>query len=156
MRAAIAAACLFCAGAQAADREFSDVVRAVGDELHARPTRIPFFGLVNLVTAAAHPAGAKHIDLAVFENVRYLHGYHRNAAESIRNAVGAAWDPFVQVRSDNETVMVYMREAGRDWKLLVIAMERTEATVVELLLDANELARWVQDPEHHAKHWSGD
>ena len=149
----VAVACLWCgAAAQAADREFSDVVRAIGDEYNARPTRIPFFGMVNLFTAAAHPAGAKHIDLAVFED---LHGYNRETADNIRRAVGAAWTPFIQVRSDrdHETVFVYMRQTGHDWKLLVVAMEHAEATVVQLLLDADGLARWLSDPEHCARHW---
>ncbi len=152
--AIVAMAALLCgATAQAADREFSDVVRAIGDEFHARPTRIPFFGMVNLFTAAAHPAGAKHIDLAVFEN---LHSYDRGTADNVRRAVGASWTPFIQVRSgrDRETVLVYMRQTGHDWKLLVVAMERAEATVVELLLDADGLARWISDPEHCARNWN--
>lgn len=152
--AVLAMAGLLCGAAtQAADREFSEVVRVIGDEYHARPTRIPFFGMVNLFTAAAHPAGAKHIDLAVFEN---LHGYDRETADNIRRAVGASWTPFIQVRSDRdqETVFVYMRQSGHDWKLLVVAMERAEATVVQLLLDADGLARWLSDPEHCARHWN--
>lgn len=47
-----------------------------------------------------------------------------------------------------------MRQAGRDWKFLVVAMEREEATVVQLLLDADGLARWLTDPEHCARHWN--
>jgi hypothetical protein len=35
---------LSCALLQGAEREFSDIVRAVSDELHARPLSIPFFG----------------------------------------------------------------------------------------------------------------
>jgi hypothetical protein len=128
-------------------------VRAIGDEYHARPTRIPLFGMVNAFAAVVHPAGAKHIELAVFEN---LDGYHSALPDAIRRAVGSSWTPFIQVRSnrDRETVYVYMRQAGRDWKLLLVSMERAEATVVELLLDANGLARWVADPEHHARHWN--
>jgi hypothetical protein len=137
----------------AADREFSDVVRAIGDECHARPTHIPLFGMVNAFTAVVHPAGAKHIDLAVFEN---LDPEDRPRAGTIQRAVGASWTPFIQVRSggDHETVYVYMRQVGRDWKLLLVSMERAEATVVQLLLDADGLARWISDPEHCARHWN--
>lgn len=152
----LAAACVLCAATGfAADREFSDVVRAIGDRCHARPTRIPLFGLVNVVTAVVHPAGAKHIDLAVFENVR---PYDRDLPVAIRQAVGASWTPFVHVRADRdrETVFVYLRQAGHDWKLLVVAMERAEATVVQIELDIEGLARWMADPEHCARHWSGE
>jgi hypothetical protein len=136
----------------AADREFSDVVRAIGDECHARPTHIPLFGIVNAFTAVVHPAGAKHIDLAVFEN---LDPEDRPRAGTIQQAVGSSWTPFIQVRGrDRETVYVYMRQVGRDWKLLLVSMERAEATVVQLLLDADGLARWISDPEHCARHWN--
>ncbi len=147
-------ACVLCGTlGQAADREFSDVVRAIGDECHARPTRIPLFGMVNAFTAVVHPAGTKHIDLAVFEN---LQPYSRTLPDTIRQAVGSSWTPFLQIRSngDRETVYVYMRQVGRDWKLLLVSMERAEATVVQLLLDADGLARWIANPEHYARHWN--
>jgi len=155
------AACLLSAlSAQAADREFAEVVRTISDEFHTRPTSIPMFGLVNLVTAAVHPAGTRHIDLAVFEHLSTHDREGRNLPESILNAVGRSWKPFVQVRSRKngyeETVLVYMRQDGKDWKLLVTAVERDEATVVQLLLNADALARWMASPEHYARHWNGD
>jgi hypothetical protein len=148
------------ASAQAADREFTDVVHVISDEFHTRPTSIPMFGLVNLVTAAVHPAGTRHIDLAVFEHLSDRDREGRNLPESILSAVGRSWKPFVQVRSrktgHDENVFVYMRQAGKEWKLLVIAVEHDEATVVQLLLDADALARWMASPEHYARHWNGD
>lgn len=155
-----AAACFLSVSAQAADREFTDVVRVISDEFHTRPMSIPMFGLVNIVTAAVHPAGTRHIDLAVFEHLSSHDREGRNLSASILNAVGRSWRPFVQVRSrrngNDETVFVYMRQEGRDWKLLVTAVERDEATVVQLLLNADALARWMSSPEHCARHWNGD
>jgi len=108
---------------------------------------------VNAFAAVVHPAGAKHVDLAVFEN---LNPEDRPRAGTIQRAVGGSWTPFVHVRSnrDRETVYVYMRQSGRDWKLLLVSLERNEATVVQLLLDADGLARWMADPEHSAHHWN--
>ena len=102
---------LSCAVVQGAERGFDDIVRAISDQLHARPMHIPFFGLVNLATFAVHPAGVKHIDLAVFENLDVDEHTARGIGEAMRNAEGG-WKPFVQVRSwkhgDQETVIVYM------------------------------------------------
>jgi hypothetical protein len=154
-RAASIAAGLFLAAAlcHAADREFSDVVRAISSECHAQPTRIPLFGMVNVFTAVVHPAGAKHIDLAIFEN---LDPEDRPRAGTVQRAVGSSWTPFIHVRSNQsgETVYVYMRQVGRDWKLLLVATEHAQATVVQLLLDVDGLARWMADPEHCARNWS--
>ena len=146
--------------AHAADREFTEVVHVISDEFHTRPMSIPMFGLVNLVTAAVHPAGTRHIDLAIFEHLNSHDRQGRNLPEAILNAVGRSWTPFVQVRSHKngheETVLVYMRQEGKDWKLLVTAIERDEATVVQLLLNPEGLARWMASPENCARHWNGN
>jgi hypothetical protein len=157
----IIAACVMGACAvQAADREFTEVVRAISDEFHTRPTSIPFFGLVNVFTAAVRPAGTRHIDLAVFEHLGSHGREGRNLTQSILTAVGRSWRPFVEVRSRRngyeETVLVYMRQEGKDWKLLITAVERDEATVVQLLLNPDALARWMESPERSARHWNGD
>jgi hypothetical protein len=161
MKTALVAVCLLtAASARAADREFSEVVRVISDEFHTRPTSIPLFGLVNVFTAAVRPAGTRHIDLAVFEHLSDHDRQGRNLTEALLNAVGRSWKPFVQVRSRRngreETVLVYMRQQGNEWKLLVTAVERDEATVVQLLLNADALARWMASPEHCARHWNGD
>jgi hypothetical protein len=161
MRTALVAVCLLtAASARAADREFSEVVRVISDEFHTRPTSIPLFGLVNVFTAAVRPAGTRHIDLAVFEHLSDHDRQGRNLTEAILNAVGRSWKPFVQVRSrrngHEETVLVYMRQQGNEWKLLVTAVERDEATVVQLLLNADALARWMASPERCARHWNGE
>jgi hypothetical protein len=146
--------------ANAADREFTDVVRVISDEFHTKPMSIPMFGLVNIFTAAVHPAGTRHIDLAVFEHLDRHDRSGRDLCESILNAVGRTWKPFVQVRSHRggheENVFVYMRQQGKEWKLLVTSIERDEATVVQLLLNPDALARWIADPEHSARHWNND
>jgi hypothetical protein len=38
----------------------------------------------------------------------------------------------------------------------VTAVERDEATVVQLLLNADALARWMASPERCARHWNGE
>jgi hypothetical protein len=141
---------------RAADREFTDVVRVISDEFHTRPTSIPFFGLVNIFTETLRPAGTRHIDLAIFEHLSSHDRQGRNISEAILNAVGRSWKPFVQVRSREETVFVYMRQEGHDWRLLVTSIERDEATVVQLRLNPEALAKWMNDPEHCARHWHGD
>lgn len=145
-----------CAMASATDREFKDVVAAISDQFHTRPLHIPFFGLVNVVTFVARPAGTKHIDLAVFENLESRDRDGRDLSQSIRRAVGGAWKPFIQVLSNHrgrsETVLVYMRMDGHDCKLLVTSVEPNEATVVQLRLNPEALQRWMTSPRDSVFH----
>jgi hypothetical protein len=139
--------------AWAVDREFKDVVRAISDEFHTRPMHIPLFGLVNMVTSVAHPAGVTHIRLATFENLKPRDG-GPDLSVVVRAAVGRSWTPFVQVHSRRkgreETVLVYLRSEGSDCRLLVTSIESTEATVVELKLNPEGLSRWISLPRESA------
>jgi len=156
MKAALVVAAgwmLSCAVVQGGERGFDDIVRAISDQLHTRPIHIPFFGLVNLATFAVQPAGVKHIDLAVFENLDVDEHTARGIAETMRDT-DAGWKPFVQVRSwkhgDEQTVIVYMAADRSDCKLLVMTLEPHEATVVEVRLNPEALQAWLNHPEETA------
>src|SRR5215472_115711 len=131
----IFAGLLFAATLSAADREFRDVVDSMSIRFHKRPMHIPMFGLVNFVTFVARPAGTRHIDLAVFEDIDWWDRDGRKISESIRDSVGGSWKPFVQTRSADEVVMLYLRPEGNDCRLLVVSVERHEAVVVGLQLN---------------------
>ncbi len=134
----------------AADRDFRDVVDSISSRVHARPLSIPFFGLLNMVAYVARPAGARHIDLAVWQDLDWSGENHRELGESIRAAVGGSWKPFVQVRSQREVTFVYMRPEGNDWRMLIVSVERRQATAVEVRLNADALQRWVMVPREAA------
>lgn len=156
---ALLACFIGCAAAHATDREFRDIVNAISDEFHTRPMHIPFFGLVNFVTFVARPAGTKHIDLAVFENLDTRGRDARDLTRAVRSAVGGGWKPFVQVWSHrgghDETVLVYMRTEGRNCRLLVTSIEPNEATVVQLQLNPEALQKWIVSPRESAYHKYG-
>lgn len=144
---------------RATDREFKDVVSAISDEFHTRPMHIPLFGLVNVVTFVVRPAGAKHIDLAVFEDLGSNNREGHDLAGAIQSAVGHAWKPFVKVWSNRggheELTFVYMRPAGRDCKFLITTIEPNEATVVQVKLNPDALQRWLMSPRE-ATSWHPD
>ena len=134
-----------CAVLQGAERGFDDIVHAISDRLHTRPLHIPFFGLVNFATFVAQPAGVKHLDLAVFQNLDLDDQGSRDLAQAIRMADGD-WQPFVRVHSRAETVLVYMGQERNDCKLLVVTMQVGEVTVVELKLNPEGVQVWLREP----------
>lgn len=155
----MAAAAVAAMPMRAADREFKDVVETISEEFHTNPTHIPLFGLVNVVAFVARPAGTKHIDLAVFEHLDAGDRDGRDIAQAIQRAVGHAWKPFVRTISTHgghvETVFVYVRPDGHDCKFLVASIEPDEATVVQLKLNPDALAKWLNSPQMAAarKNW---
>jgi hypothetical protein len=137
---------LSCAVLQGAERGFDDIVRAISDQLDARPVHTPFFGLVNFATFVARPAGVKHLDLAVFENLNVDEHAARDVAEAIRSA-NSNWLPSVRLHNRAETVLVYMEQYQNDCRLLVVAIETGEVTVVELKLNPEALQVWLRAPD---------
>ncbi len=138
----------------AADKQFKEVVHAISVELDTRPLHIPLMGLVNAAAFVIRPAGAKHMDVAVFENLNDDHDIS-NIPQLIRKAVGPDWKPFVQAysnRGGGETAMVYLRPDGKDLKLLVATVGSREATVVQLKLNPEALQSWLKSPQESIWH----
>jgi hypothetical protein len=142
----IAAGMLSCAVLEGAERGFDEIVRVISDQFHTRPVHIPFFGLVNAAAFVARPAGVKHLDLAVFENLNVDGEGERDIAKAVLMMEGG-WRPFVKVRGHAETVLVFMAQDRGDCKLLVVAIESGDATVVELKLNPEGLQAWLRDPD---------
>jgi hypothetical protein len=140
---------LSCAVLQGAEHGFDAIVRAVSAQLHTGPTHIPLFGLVNFATFVAHPAGVKHLNITVFENLDLDDHAARDLAEAIQS-VDDGWRPFVRVVGHAETVLVFMTQDRGDCKLLVAAIETGEITIVELKLNPEALQAWLREPEASA------
>jgi hypothetical protein len=101
---------------------------------------------VNFATFVAHPAGVKHLNLAVFENLDLDENTAKDLAEAIRS-VDDGWRPFVRVVGHAETVLVYMTQDRNDCRLLVAAIENSEVTIVELKLNPEALQVWLREPK---------
>ncbi len=152
--------CVGALTAHAADREFRTIVDAISSEYHASPVHIPMFGLVNVVTFFVKPAGTRHIDLAVFDNLRDHDRAGGDLNIAIRHAVGPEWNPLLRTRShhhgDEQLTSVYTRPDGSNWKLLLTTLDRDNATVIELTLDPKAMERWFADPVGSAHHVQGE
>jgi hypothetical protein len=147
----------FAGTASAVDRGFADIVREISAEYHTNPIHIPLFGLVKTVTFVAHPGGTKQLDLAVFEDLD-TEGHDSAAlARRIGQIAGAAWKPFVQVRSGRnghqESTLIFMRCEKSDANLLIVTLEPREATVVHVKVHPEALRRWIDHPAGEASNF---
>lgn len=147
-----------CAPANAADREFKDVVSAICEEFQTKPMHIPMMGLVNSVLKVAHPAGTKQLDVAIFQDLDESKGSGRNLAESVRSAVGRWRQPMVQDREmregQDQTVLVYMFEKGKDANVLTVVVERDEVIVTEVRLNPETISKWISSSSPTVKFWA--
>jgi len=145
---------------RAGDREFDAIVRRIEAHYHQRP--LHFMGLAGFFANRARPEGVKHIKLAVFEDLdSSLHPPGGDFDSFVQRVVGPEFRPFVRVcsRRDGEQTLVYARESGNDWEMLVVTLERDEACVIKMKLNPEAVSRWIEEPEksaHNSARGPGD
>lgn len=138
--------------AHAAEPEFKGVVHAIERTYGVHHMRIPFLGLALFI---ARPAGTSGVRLAVFE------GFETPADLSevsrvVEGSLGPGWYPFVRVHSNDgkgggETTLIYTNPAGGSMRMMIVNLESSEATVVEVKLNERTMRKWFNDTEEEAK-----
>jgi hypothetical protein len=93
--------------------------------------------------------------LAVFE------GFQAPPAADVQRIVekslGPEWYPFVRVRSknDSETTLIYANPSADKMRMMIVNVESSEATVVELKIGDRAIKEWLKEPGERAEDNSG-
>ncbi|MBC8029721.1 MAG: hypothetical protein H7Z16_06385 [Pyrinomonadaceae bacterium] len=157
---ALACLCIPCSPVQAKDDNFSDAVKVIERFYRVKHKGIPFLaraGMKTVVTAARIAGGPKRrlaevgsVKVAYFEDQDFSSG---NGVVGFRAAInaalGATWTPLIQVSSpkDGEQVYIFLRDAGEKFNVLLITIERRDASVIQVTLSPSTLAKLLKDPD---------
>ena len=144
--------------AAAGDPEFRGIVGAIENQYGVHHMHIPLLGVAMFF---ARPEGVSGLKLAIFENF-----HNPTAADEIRavveNKLGPDWHPFVRVREkkpdkgdSGETTLIYVSPAGGKLRMMIVNVESSEATVVELKLSERAIKQWLDEPGEKARDHSG-
>ena len=141
--------------AAAGDHEFRGVVRSIETAYRIHHTHIPLLGLVLFF---ARPAGVGGLKLAIFEGFKTPADVV-DVSRVIESSLGSDWHPFVRVRSkgdiNGETTLIYASPAGGRMRMMIVCLESSEATVVELNLNDRAIKKWMKEPGEEAENQSG-
>jgi hypothetical protein len=77
---------------------------------------------------------------------------------ALQSALIAEWSPLVQTMApkDEEQTYIYLRAAGPKFSILVVTIERHEATVVQATVTPETLAELMKDPGEMGKALTDD
>ena len=146
---------LFCAttAASAADRDFRNVVHAIEHTYGVHHMRIPFLGVAMFF---ARPEGVSGMHLAVFEGFETPQD-SADVRRTVDNSLGDGWYPFVRVRSrdDGETTLIYANPSGGKMRMMIVNLEPSEATIVELNLSERAITAWLKEPGENGEDEAG-
>ena len=142
--------------ASAAD-EFRGVVHAIEGRYGVRHTHIPLLGFAMWF---ARPEGVSGMKLAVFENFSSTTSSD-DVSRLVEDALGHEWPPFVRVHSrnrakgDDEATLIYTSPAGGKLRMMIVNVESSEATVVDVKLSDRAIRKWLKEPGEEAEGHAG-
>ena len=157
---------LVCLGpaAEAKGDDFGAVVRVIEEFYHVKHKSLPFLaraGMKTAVTAARVAGGSRKrlveagsVKIALFEDQEFdSRGESAKFRASVKATLAGNWLPFIQVLSpkDEDQTYIFLRDAGEKYTVLVVTIERHDATVVQVNLARDTLAMLMQNPADMGK-----
>jgi hypothetical protein len=150
-------------GAPKAD-EFGSVVKLIEQFYHVKHESIPLLARAGLkaATTAARIRGGEYgrlaeagsVRIAFFEDQAFdSRGGIVGFKTSLNSTVGVTWSSLVQTVSpkDEEQTYIFVRNAGDHFNVLVVTIDRHDATVVQVNLKPDTLAQLLRDPNEMGK-----
>ena len=162
-------ASLMIPNAAANSDDFGVVVKLIEQFYHVKHKGLPLLakaGIKATTTAARLRGGdakrlaeAGSVRVAFFEEQEFnSRGAIAGFKSSMNNALSQNWTLLVQTLTpkEEEQTYIYVRDAGDKFNVLVVTIERREATVVQVNLSPKTLARLMQDPNGMGKAITAD
>jgi hypothetical protein len=132
---------------------FDGVVTSIEVRYHAHATRIPFLGLVSLVSRKATQGGVSGIHVAEFEHFTEqangpVDGEELNSM--VEQKLGQGWERIVRSTSRNggEQTLIFARPEGNRMGLFVLDLEGQEMDVVQVSVDPDHLNQTINKYDH--------
>jgi hypothetical protein len=152
------------AGSLAHGDGFTDAVKMIEQFYHVRHQNIPLLaraGIKAVRTAAKIRGGdykrlaeAGSVRVAFFEDQNFdSRGQIASFKQSMQATLAGAWSPLVQTLAprDEEQTYIFIRDAADKFHVLVVTIERHDATVIQATVSPEILAQLMKDPEGMGK-----
>ncbi len=137
---------LVCVPAFTADHDFNGLVRNIEKQYGVHHTHIPMLGLVMFF---AKPKGVHTLKIATFEDFHAQREvFGPEVQRMIEEHFGSAWKPMVRTWSrDGESAFVYVNTGSEKVEMLIVSLDTSDATVVELKVDPSAMDEWLDEPD---------
>lgn len=132
--------------------DFAAVAQALDRKQGVKRIWIPLLGLARFAVRVIQPEGVNDFQLATFEGADNVDP--RELQQIMSNKLGPGFQPLVQVRSKKsgkkEYSFIYARPRpnGEDIEIVILAHDHEDTVLVRVNVDANVLARELNEPRH--------
>lgn len=136
---------------------FDGVVHEIESRYHVRATRIPFMGLVSLISSKATHGGVSSLHVAEFDNfTEQVDGNELN--RMVEEKLGAGWERMIRETSKQgrAQTLVFTHPEGDRMGLFVLDLDGNELDVVQVSVDPKHLDDDIGQYRHHKHDSDGD
>jgi hypothetical protein len=134
---------------------FDGVVSSVESRYHVHATRIPFMGLVSLISGTATHGGVSGMHVAEIENFREsIDGDELN--RMVEEKLGAGWQRMIRDTSRHgaEQTLIFVHPEGSRMGMFIVDKDGSEMDVVQISVDPDHLNESISKYDH--SHSGGD
>ena len=129
---------------------FNGVVHSIESRYHVKATRIPFLGLVSLVSRKATHGGVTSLHVAEIESfAEPVDGEEFN--QMVEEKLGPGWERIIRETSKrgNEQTLIFIHPEGDRMGLFVLDKDGNEMDVVQVSVDPKHLDDDIGHYTHH-------
>ncbi len=140
--------------ASGGEGSFDSVVGSIETTYHVHATRIPFMGLVSLISRKASNGGVGSIRVAEIENFSVpIDGDELN--RMVEEKLGQGWERIIRdtSRSGHEQTLIFAHPEGARMGLFIVDKDGNEMDVVQVSVDPDHLDADIgryRHPHHDA------
>lgn len=129
---------------------FDGVVHSIESRYQVRATRIPFIGLISLISRKATHGGVSGVHVAEIESFREpVDGDELN--QMVEEKLGSGWERIIRDTSKkgNEQTLIFIHPEGERMGLFVVDKDGNEMDVVQVSVDPKHLDDDIGQYRHH-------
>jgi hypothetical protein len=136
--------------ASSGDGGFDAVVHTIESRYHVHANRIPFLGLISLVSRTATHGGVGGLHVAEIESfTEQVDGNELN--QLVEEKLGHGWERMIRETSKRggQQTLVFIRPEGERMAMLVVDKDGNEMDVVQVSVDPKHLDDDIGQYRHH-------
>jgi hypothetical protein len=134
---------------------FDGVVHSIEIRYHVHADRIPFLGLISLISKKATHGGVSGMHVAEIDSfTEEVDGNELN--DLVEQKLGAGWERMIRETSKkgHEQTLIYVHPEGERMGMMVVDLDGNEMDVVQVSVDPKHLDDDIGHYGHH--HHDGD
>ena len=129
---------------------FDAVVNSIESRYQVHATRIPFVGLISLVSSRATHKGVSGIHIANFEEfTKDVDGQELN--NLVTQHIGPGWERMIRDtnRKGHEQTLIFVHPEGARMGMFIVDLDGQEMDVVQVSVDPDHLNDSIGRYSHH-------